>query len=105
MAGTFAANPFIAAVLIALGGASANFMLPAAWGACVDMGGAHTGTLSGAMNTSGQIGGLLSPLIVSFCVQWFGFWSVPLYFTAALYVLGAICWTWIDPSRRLAEYA
>jgi len=104
MAGTFTANPFASAVLIALGGASANFMLPAAWGACVDMGGAHAGTLSGAMNTSGQIGGFLSPLIVGFCVQWFGSWSAPLYLTAALYVLGAICWTWIDPSRRLAEY-
>jgi MFS transporter, ACS family, glucarate transporter len=101
MAGTFTANPFASAVLIALGGASANFMLPAAWGACVDMGGAHAGTLSGAMNTSGQIGGFLSPLIVGFCVQWFGSWSAPLYLTAALYVLGAICWTWIDPSRRL----
>jgi MFS family permease len=100
MAGTHTANPYSSAVLIALGGAAANFMLPAAWGSCVDLGGPHAGTLSAAMNTSGQIGGLLSPIIVGYSVQWFGSWSAPLYLTAALYVLGAICWGWIDPSRR-----
>jgi MFS transporter, ACS family, glucarate transporter len=101
MAGTFTSNPYSAAVLIALGGAAANFMLPAAWGACVDLGGQYSGTLSGTMNTSGQIGGVLSPMIVGLCVQWFGSWSAPLYFTAALYLVGALCWAWIDPSRRL----
>jgi cyanate permease len=52
------------------------------------------------MNTSGQIGGVLSPMIVGLSVQWFGSWSAPLYLTAALYVAGAICWAGIDPSRR-----
>jgi MFS family permease len=100
MAGTFTASAVSSAILIALGSAAANFMLPVAWGTCVDLGGRHAGTLSGAMNTSGQIGGVLSPLIVGLCVQWFGSWSAPLYLTAALYVVGAICWAWIDPSRR-----
>ncbi|HEY2017030.1 MAG TPA: MFS transporter [Bryobacteraceae bacterium] len=100
MAGTFTANPYSSAILIALGSAAANFMLPAAWGSCIDLGGRHAGTLSGAMNTSGQIGGVLSPMIVGLCVQWFGSWSAPLYLTAALYFVGAICWAGIDPSRR-----
>jgi len=100
MAGTFTANPYASAVLIALGAASSNFMLPAAWGSCVDLAGRHAGTLSAAMNTSGQIGGVLSPLIVGASVQWFGSWSAPLYLTAAMYVVGAICWGWIDPSRN-----
>ena len=102
MAGTFTANPVSSALLIALGGASANFMLAAAWGACVDLGGPHAGTVSGAMNTAGQLGGFLSPLIVGFSVEWFGSWSAPLYLTAALYLVGASCWAWIDSSRRLA---
>jgi ACS family glucarate transporter-like MFS transporter len=100
VAGTSTANPYSSALFIALGGAAANFMLPAAWGSCIDLGGPHAGTLSGAMNTSGQIGGVLSPMIVGLCVQWFGSWSAPLYLTAGLYVVGAICWAWIDPSRR-----
>jgi len=100
MAGTSTASPYASALLIALGAAVANFMLPAAWGCCVDLGGRHAGTLSAVMNTSGQIAGVLCPIIVGVCVQWFGSWSAPLYLTAALYVAGAICWGWIDPSRR-----
>jgi nitrate/nitrite transporter NarK len=52
------------------------------------------------MNTSGQVGGFLSPLIMGMCVQWFGSWNAPLYLMAALYGVGALCWAWIDPSRR-----
>lgn len=100
MAGTFTASPYSSAVLIALGGASSNFLLPAAWGSCVDLGGRHAGTLSGAMNTSGQIGGFLSPIVMALCVQWFGSWNAPLYLMASLYLVGAGCWGWIDPSRR-----
>jgi len=100
MAGTSTASPYASALLIALGGAASNFLLPAAWGSCVDLGGRHAGTLSGTMNTSGQIGGVLSPIIMGLCVQWFGSWSAPLYLMAALYGVGALCWAWIDPSRR-----
>jgi len=39
MAGTSTASPYASALLIALGAAVANFMLPAAWGCCVDLGG------------------------------------------------------------------
>jgi MFS family permease len=101
MGGTHTSNPHSSALLLALGGASANFMLPAAWGCCVDLGGRHAGTLSAAMNTSAQIAGVLSPIIVGTSVQWFGSWSAPLYLAAALYVLGAVCWGWIDPRNRL----
>jgi MFS transporter, ACS family, glucarate transporter len=100
IAGTSTASPFSSALFIALGGAAANFLLPAAWGSCVDLGGQHAGTLSGAMNTSGQIGGFLSPMVVGLSVQWFGSWNAPLYLTAALYLLGAVSWAGIDPSRR-----
>lgn len=100
IAGTFTGNPYKSALLIALGGASSNFLLPAAWGSCVDLGGRHAGTLSAAMNTSGQIGAFLSPMIMGLCVQWFGSWNAPLYLMAALYLAGAACWGWIDPGRR-----
>jgi MFS family permease len=100
IAGTFTASPYASAVLIGLGGAASNFLLPAAWGCCVDLGGRHAGTLSAAMNTSGQIGGFLSPIVMGMCVQWFASWNAPLYLMAALYVAGAVCWAGIDPSRR-----
>ena len=106
MAGTFTASPLASAVLIAFGGASANFMLPAAWGACVDMGGAHAGTLSGAMNTSGQIGGVLSPLIVGVLRAVVRLLErAPLSHRRGCMSWAPSVWAWIDPSRRLAECA
>ena len=65
IAGAFVASPVAAAVLIALGGASSNFLLGAAWGTCVDIGGRRSGAVSAAMNTSGQVGAILSPILVA----------------------------------------
>ena len=95
--GTLVDNPVPAAVLISLAGASSNFLLGAAWGTCIDIGGNHSGVLSAAMNTSGQIGGIISPILLAFVVQQFASWSSPLYLTGVLYLLGALCWVWIDP--------
>jgi MFS family permease len=98
--GAFAGNPLASAVLISLAGAASNFILAAAWGSCIDLGGRHSGVLSAAMNTAGQVGGFLSPIVLAFLVQRFTSWSAPLYITGGLYIAGSLCWIWIDPSRR-----
>jgi MFS family permease len=95
--GTFVSNPVLAAVLISLAAASSNFLLGAAWGTCIDLGGRHSGVLSAAMNTSGQVGAFVSPLLVGYVVQHFANWNAPLYLTGALYLAGALCWLWINP--------
>jgi MFS transporter, ACS family, glucarate transporter len=101
--GTFIANPFLAAVLISLAAASSNFLLGAAWGTCIDLGGRHSGVLSAAMNTSGQVGAFVSPLLVGYVVQHFANWNAPLYLTGTLYLAGALCWIWIDPRGTRAS--
>ena len=69
IAAAFTDSPIAGAVLIALGGASSNFLLGAAWGTCLDIGGRRAGALSGAMNTSGQVGAILSPILIAAVVQ------------------------------------
>ncbi|HEX5111181.1 MAG TPA: MFS transporter [Vicinamibacterales bacterium] len=101
--GTFMASPVWAAVLIALGGASSNFLLGAAWGTCIDVGRSRAGSLSGAMNTSGQIGSILSPTLVALIVGQFSSWSAPLYLTGVLFLMGAMCWLWVDPTTPVAD--
>ena len=95
------AQGWISAVLIALAAASSNFLLGASWSACADIGGNHAGTLSAAMNTSGQIGGILSPVIFAVLIRNSVTWSAPLYWTAVLYLLGAMCWYFVHPERPL----
>jgi MFS family permease len=103
IAGTFVASPVAAAVLIALGGASSNFLLGAAWGTCLDIGGRRSGAVSAAMNTSGQVGAILSPILVAAVVRRFSNWSAPLYLAGVLFLLGALCWLWVDPTKPVSE--
>jgi MFS transporter, ACS family, glucarate transporter len=95
----------ISAVLIALAAASSNFLLGASWGACADMAGDHAATVSAAMNTSGQIGGVLSPIAFAFLTRTSASWAAPLYLTAALYLAGAGCWYFVHPEHPLGQDA
>jgi len=103
IAGAWVASPVAAAVLIALGGGSSNFLLGAAWGSCVDIGGRRSGAVSAAMNTSGQVGAILSPILVAEVVHRFSQWSAPLYVTGVLFLLGALCWVWVDPTKPVCD--
>jgi ACS family glucarate transporter-like MFS transporter len=95
----------ISAVLIALAAASSNFLLGASWGACADMAGDHAATVSAAMNTSGQIGGVLSPIAFAYLTRTSASWAAPLYLTAALYLVGAGCWYFVHPEHPLGQDA
>lgn len=92
-------QPVLAAVFIAIAAAWSNFLLGASWGAAVDVGGSHAGVVSAFMNTAGQVGGMLSPVILAFVVERFASWAAPLYVTGVLYFLGAICWLFVNPSK------
>jgi MFS family permease len=69
----------------------------------MDMGGEHSGTVSGMMNMAGNIGGALSPIVFGFLVQ-FGSWQAPFVVAASLLVAGAAIWLfWLDPSVSVVE--
>jgi sugar phosphate permease len=53
------------------------------------------------MNTAGQVGGMLSPVILGFIVGQWANWTLPLYLTGGLFLLGAFCWCFIDPRRPI----
>jgi len=93
--------PLFSALLISMAGASANFLLGASWGVCLDIAGRHAGVVSGCMNTAGQVGGALSPIIVSMVFLKFGTWSAPLYLTGILYLFGSACWWLVHPEERI----
>jgi ACS family glucarate transporter-like MFS transporter len=103
IAAAFTSSPIAGAVLIALGGASSNFLLGAAWGTCIDIGGRRAGALSGAMNTSGQVGAILSPILIALVVQRSGIPAAPLFVTGMLFLLGAVAWLWVDPTKPVSD--
>jgi cyanate permease len=53
------------------------------------------------MNTFGNLGGALSPVVVGVCVDRWGSWNAPLLSVAVLYLGAAACWLAIDPARTI----
>ena len=102
MAGA-ANSPVAAAVLIAVSTAASMFTLGAAWSTCIDIGGKHAGVVSAAMNTSGQVGSILSPIVVVYLVERYVSWSLPLYLMGVLFLIGALSWAFVDPRRPVFE--
>ena len=54
------ADPVTAMLVLGLAGFFNDFVMPAAWAGCMDIGGRYAGTVSGAMNTFGSVAGALS---------------------------------------------
>ena len=94
-------SPMAAAILLAATLGVADLCVSSCWAICHDIGGRNAGIVTGAMNTWGNIGGALSPLVVGYAVGWWNSWTVPFYITAAIYVFGAICTFFVDPRRRV----
>jgi MFS transporter, ACS family, glucarate transporter len=95
-------SPVAAAVMLAATLGIADLCLSSCWSICHDVGGASAGTVTGAMNTFGNIGGAISPLVVGYAVQWWSSWTVPFFITAGVYVLGGALTLLIDPTKKLA---
>jgi sugar phosphate permease len=86
--------------MLAMGMASFmnDLTMPPSWGACMDAGGKYAGTLSGSMNMMGNMAGFVAPWAGGWIVETTGGdWNVFLYVMAAVYLLGAVCWPFIDP--------
>jgi hypothetical protein len=98
IAGATTRDAIASALWIAVSGASASFLLGSCWGVCQDIGGPHAGLVSGCMNTAGQVGAVLSPIILPY----FADPAVPLCIAGGLYLLGAACWLGVDPRRPIA---
>jgi ACS family glucarate transporter-like MFS transporter len=100
---TVTGHPWLAASLIALAVGASMFTLGAAWSTCLDVGGNHAGVVSAAMNTSGQVGSILCPLLVTGLLQQFGHWNAPLLMIGGVYLVGAVGWSLIRPERRIFD--
>ena len=80
-------NTTVSILILALAAGFNMFATPTFWAACVDLTRVHTGSLCGLMNTFGNLGGWLSPILTAYIATKFG-WSRALDF-AALVTLGS----------------
>jgi MFS family permease len=95
-------DPRMAMLCIGLASFSNDLVMPGAWAACMDVGGKHAGSLSGMMNMSGNIGGFLCPAAIGYILYWSdNNWNLTFYISAAIYLMGIVCWKFLDPATPL----
>jgi MFS family permease len=97
-------TPLLAMLALGVATFFHDLTTPGAWGACMDVGGPYAGTLSGSMNAMGNFGSMVSPLAMGYILKYTGNnWSFCLYSVAAAYLLGTLCWPWMDPVTPLED--
>lgn len=96
-------TPTTAALLLAAAAGLAALGVSPAWAVCLEIGGRHAGVVSGSMNTFGNLGGALSPIVVGWCLQRWGSWHASLATVAVGYGLAAVCWLAIDPTQPIQD--
>lgn len=98
--GSMAQSAGVATIILA-GGAGAIYLAQSAyWSVTADFAGAHTGVVSGVMNMGCQVGGAITASLTPWIATQFG-WTSAFFVAAALAIVGAIAWLFVDPARAL----
>jgi hypothetical protein len=96
----FVADPALAALVLFAVKFFTDWSLASQWGATTDMGGRGAGTLFGAVNTAGTVGAASAALAMGYTKEHAG-WEGLFALVAGVYVVTALCWAFIDCTRRL----
>jgi MFS family permease len=94
-------DPVLAMVVMGLASFANDFVMPVSWTACMDVGGRHTGTISGLMNMLGALIAGLAAVVSGKLHDLTGSWAPTFYLSAAAYGVGFLCWLFLDPVTPL----
>ncbi len=86
----------VACMSLALGLASCSDV--AYWAAAIEVGGKQVGAACGMMNSGGNIGGFLAPIMTPYIASFFG-WTWGLYFGCIVVLIGVVVWFFIDAEK------
>jgi nitrate/nitrite transporter NarK len=90
-------------MLLTLALAFQSLTISPAWSVCLDVGRKYAGIVTGCMNSVGNIGGAITPLVVGYAVKSWGSWALPFYITAAVFVFGVAMWLLLDPRKSIIK--
>jgi MFS transporter, ACS family, glucarate transporter len=103
-------DPLYAMLAMGMASFCNDIVMPCAWGSCMDIGGRYAGTLSGSMNMFGNFAGFVAPQVGGIILDATrgsahpnGDYGMFMYTMAGAYFLGAFCWPFIDPTRRIDQ--
>src|SRR5262245_19239847 len=74
------------------------------WTLPLDIAGPYAGTAGGMMNTGFGIAGMISPVVFGMLIERTGRYELPLFISAALLLVGALCSLRIDPTLKVLTH-
>ena len=101
-AGAHASNKVTAILLLASAAGCNMFASVTFWAACIDLGQQFSGSVAGLMNTFGNLGGWLSPIVSAYVATKFG-WTAALTLAAVITVGSGLCWVGVDTRRDVVS--
>jgi sugar phosphate permease len=72
-----------------------------AWAIPLDIGGDYAGSVASVMNTFGNLGSAVSPVLLAYLVRSYG-WNIPFLVCSVLCVLGALLSLTLDADKKVA---
>jgi len=103
LASVAVADPIWSMVVISMASFFGDITMGSSWAVCLDVGHEFAGTVSGCMNTWGNLGGAIANVVTGFLVEYFGGWNLPIIVSGSIFFLGALLWLKIDPTRSVLE--
>lgn len=95
-------DPLLAMCAMGLASFCNDLTMPGSWSSCMDVGGRFAGTLSGGMNMMGSVGAAAAPLVIGIILDSSGRnWAITFWISGIIYLLGGLCWLWLDPVTPL----
>jgi MFS family permease len=71
------------------------------WSTAVALGGRRGGSAAALLNTGGNAGGMLAPVLTPWIGETYG-WGPAVCLGSAICLVGVVLWCWIDPEERLS---
>jgi MFS family permease len=96
--GALADNAAVALACLTVALAGLELTVPVSWALCLDIAGDFSGSVTGVMNTLGNLGGSLSSVLIAYLAHRYG-WTVPLIVCSAACGIAAVLALRIDPTR------
>ena len=93
-------SPQLAGVILAGGAGTLYLSQSSFWSVSVDIAGPWSGIFSSLVNMGGQIGGAVTASLTPWVAQRFG-WTKSFGISAALALVGAVCWLTVHPERPM----
>jgi sugar phosphate permease len=92
------ADPYLALACLTVALAALELTVGVSWAMCMDMAGEYGGSVTGVMNTLGNLGGSIATPLIGFLVDRSG-WTLPFVLSSLMCLVAALLATQIDQRR------